>query len=199
MTLETATTRRDPRPNQEVIDRRSQTDAELMSGLLSRDEEAWSEFFTRFDPLLRRAVHRTLRGALQSMLDSDAIDDVLGDLYVELLERDMHKLRVWALSAQQASLRTWLSMLVAQVAIEHYRRAALRLCLPTRTWPPRSEAERANRWLAVDQEAGEGEPEPGKEAEPKGAAKATSFNKRTRRLQAVEEKLKKFRATSKTS
>lgn len=151
-----------PRTQSEVTSRTGtargpRTDGELVDGLIGREDGSWRELVARFEPPLRRTVRRTLTGALREMMESDAIDDIMQDFYVDLLERDAHKLRLWALGPRKAALLSWLSMIVSQIAIEHFRRAALRQGLPTRLRANQAESddERATRWLGSEQSAGE--------------------------------------------
>jgi hypothetical protein len=108
-------------PTIEVLD-----DEALAEMLLRRDQAAWREFVHRFEPLLRFQVGKTLASAIHVLLDSDAIDDVIGDFYLDIVEADMHKLRYWLFGNRKASLRSWLGKVSTQIAIEHIRRACVR-------------------------------------------------------------------------
>jgi DNA-directed RNA polymerase specialized sigma24 family protein len=98
-------------------------EGELLDLVLARNENAWREFVRRYDGVLRGCARKTMDKAMQSILDSDAIDDVLGDFYLSLVDNDMRKLRRWANGSRKAKLETWLVMIVCGIAIDHIRRA----------------------------------------------------------------------------
>jgi len=91
--------------------------------VLSRDERGWSEFVRRYDPPLREVIHHAAR-ATAHPLTPDQVDDVMSDFWVLALENDLRLFRAFN-PARGASLLTWLTFHVAQVAFEHVRRAAI--------------------------------------------------------------------------
>ena len=107
--------KKDPRDVREV------TDGELLDAMLRRDNRAWTELMRRFDPLLRIVVRRRLIRSMGTVLASDAVDDVMGAFYLDLVERDMRKLRTWGDGPRRAKLSTWLTMIAGQIAVEHVR------------------------------------------------------------------------------
>ena len=60
--------------------------------------------------------------AMRLVVDSDAIDDVMGDFYLCVVQNDMRKLRVW-LGGGQSSLVRWLAVIARGIAIDHIRYA----------------------------------------------------------------------------
>ena len=108
-------------PRIEVLD-----DEELALMMLRRDEQAWREFVQRFEPLLRFQVGKTLAHAIHVLLDSDAIDDVIGDFYLHIVEGDMQKLRYWLAGSRQAALRSFLGKVATGIAIDHIKYAMVR-------------------------------------------------------------------------
>jgi excisionase family DNA binding protein len=94
-------------------------DRTLLEAVLARDETAWRELVRRFD----EPLHEAVRAATDAIwpLARDQIDDVLGELWLRLLDDDMRRLR--ALDSSRASaLLVWLTMQVAHVAYEYLRR-----------------------------------------------------------------------------
>jgi len=98
-------------------------DVALVEAMLRRDEAAWTAFTRRFERLLREQVGTILNNAMLHVLDSDAVDDVIGDLHLLLVERDMRKLRVWLNGPRTASLGRWLVILASGIAMDHIRAA----------------------------------------------------------------------------
>lgn len=93
-------------------------DADELRAVLDRDERAWQAFVKRYDPVLRGVV-RDASEATRPLADAE-IDDVLGDLWVRLLENDMRLLRAFN-PTRGSTLFTWLTFQVAHVAHEHLR------------------------------------------------------------------------------
>ena len=114
--------RRSParRPTQDELDvLRQLADPELIRLCLLQDEAAWCEFTRRFDALLRKRISN--RRGVRTVLDSDAADDVIGDLYVRILGNDMAKLRQWHASPARGSLIGLLSTIAGGIAVDHIR------------------------------------------------------------------------------
>ena len=148
-------------PTVEVLD-----DEALTEMLLRRDQTAWREFVHRFEPLLRFQIGKTLASAIHTLLDSDAIDDVIGDFYLDIVEADMGKLRYWLHGNRRASLRSFLGLVSTQIAIEHIRRACVRFTASVeklgrdenrKREQQDADPNRGGQWLAI-QERVLGEP-----------------------------------------
>ena len=86
-------------------------DRELMEQVLRRNPRAWRVLVRRHEDRLREAV-REIADAEQPLSD-DQIDDVLGELWLLLLEDDLRRLR----SFRGDDLGAWLAMVGAQVAL----------------------------------------------------------------------------------
>jgi hypothetical protein len=109
-------------------------DAALIALLVQRDEGAWCEFVRRNDDELRGIAGKRLWKAMRAVLDSDAVDDVIGDLYLHLLKRDMRCLQLWVARAapvpqekRHESLMSWMVVLINGIAVDHIRAALLRV------------------------------------------------------------------------
>src|SRR5437868_15454070 len=85
------------------------SDEDLIDRVLRREERAWHQLIRQFDPTLRSLIGES--GDLQS----SQVDDVLGDLWLRLMEQDMRRLRAFAAS-KSAPLSAWLAMQATQVA-----------------------------------------------------------------------------------
>jgi hypothetical protein len=88
-------------------------------------QDAWRELVRRYEPLLRGMVTKRF-ARLTHRLPSDAADDVIGDLYVRILDDNMHALRKWVNLPRREALARWLGLIVNGIAIDHIRAARLR-------------------------------------------------------------------------
>jgi hypothetical protein len=94
-------------------------DAELIALCLERDKAAWREFTRRFEPALTVQVHELVTRALRTVLDQNTVKDVLGALYVHILDEDMRRLRSWHQCESSAPFTSWLSTLAYKFAVDH--------------------------------------------------------------------------------
>lgn len=108
---------------EEIAELAQLEDAALVGLCLERDEHAWREFVRRYEPALRATVRKTISRALRTVLDSDAIEDMIGDFYVRVLERDMLKLRKWHGAERKGEIMALLTMIANGIAIDHVRHA----------------------------------------------------------------------------
>lgn len=84
-------------------------DAALVRLTLERDEAAWREMMRRHTAPLRQAV----RDGCDAISESE-IDDIMGELWLSLIELGMRRLRTFDLS-RGATLLTWLTIRVSQL------------------------------------------------------------------------------------
>ena len=87
-------------------------EAELIERILARDERAWHQLVRHFEPTLRALIGE------DEELQPSVIDDVLGDLWLRLMEHDMRRLRSFSAS-KSAPLSAWLAMQATQVVFAH--------------------------------------------------------------------------------
>ncbi|MCU0612036.1 MAG: sigma-70 family RNA polymerase sigma factor [Candidatus Eisenbacteria bacterium] len=80
----------------------------LLAGCMSGDRAAWHRLFTRYAPLLSGALHGA--GAPQ-----DAVDDLIGDVFVKLMDGNARALRDCAFENERA-FHGWL----VRLAKNHY-------------------------------------------------------------------------------
>ena len=94
------------------------TDREVLDACIRGDERAWRELHRRYDKSLRAAAYKRLGQSLVERLPSDFRDDVMGDFWLKVLERDMADLRCFDWEAGKA-LYKWLARLVGQCATDY--------------------------------------------------------------------------------
>ncbi len=97
------------------------SDTRLIELCVECDEEAWREFRRRYEPALREQCLLIASHALKRLLDSDAVDDMMGDFYLRIVEANMHKLHFWLGSDRQASVSTWLGSIAYTIAKNYAR------------------------------------------------------------------------------
>jgi len=90
-------------------------DLVLLEAVLARDEQSWLTLVRRFDPELRALIGDGTE------LTFSQVDDVIGDLWLLLVDDDMRRLRAYAAS-KRASLGAWLAMQATQVAFAHQQK-----------------------------------------------------------------------------
>lgn len=86
----------------------------LIRATLARDDRAWRELMRRYEPPLRHALRDT------HALDDEQLDDVIGDLWLRLLDDDMQRLQTF--SGRGGSALAFLTMHAAEVARARARR-----------------------------------------------------------------------------
>jgi excisionase family DNA binding protein len=91
-------------------------DVSLVDRVIRRENRAWEQLVRRFQPALRALL------AESGHISRAQIDDVLGDLWLKLLEDDMRRLRAYAAS-RAAPFSAWLAMQATQVAFQHAQRS----------------------------------------------------------------------------
>lgn len=108
---------------------REATDQALLGAVLSKDERAWQEMLRRFRPLIFRCILRVCKrsGAL-SQLGQEDINEIFGDVCVNILRDDMHKLRAYD-PARGARLSSWLGLLAINAAYDYLRQSMRRPAL----------------------------------------------------------------------
>lgn len=97
------------------------TEAELVEAMLRGEVEAWRHFVGRFEPKMRASIAKELERLVDDASASDAVDDIVGDYNLRLVERDMRTLRAWVGFARNVPLAAWLWM-IAQALTKNYVR-----------------------------------------------------------------------------
>lgn len=99
------------------------TERRLIEAVLKRDARAWAEFVRRYEGALRTEVQLVASG-----ISDEDVDDVLGDLWLRLVEDDLRHIRAFA-EATPDELIAWLKLLVGQLTAKYLR--AQRRSAPT--------------------------------------------------------------------
>lgn len=94
------------------------TDRELLDACIRKDDRAWRELHRRYDEPLRGAAYKRLGRSLVERLPSDWRNDVMGDFWLKLLERDMANIRCFDWNKGKA-LYKWFAKLVSQCAVDY--------------------------------------------------------------------------------
>jgi excisionase family DNA binding protein len=93
----------------------------LLRAAINRDQRAWREFVARYEPHLREVIAQAAADVHE--LEEDEVDDVVGDLWLLLLEDDLRRLR--GLRANHdGAVRTWLALFASQLACNRARKLA---------------------------------------------------------------------------
>ena len=109
------------------------TDRELLQHVLRRDARAWTELVRRYRPLIYRCITKvTLRYAPR--LSSADVEEIYGDVMMQLVREDMHKLRIYN-PARGTKLGSWIGMIAVNAAYDFLRGVGRRPMLDTRAEP----------------------------------------------------------------
>lgn len=93
------------------------SDQKLIDAMLVGNRAAWTEFHSRYDKLIEVAASKVLSKA---RAPSDAVADVKGNVYAELLANDMARLRRWDVEGGY-KLSSWLYMIAGSQAMNYLR------------------------------------------------------------------------------
>ena len=94
------------------------SESELLGAVLRRDERAWRQFVRRYEDALRGSIRDA--AAKIRPLEDDQVDDVLGDLWLMLLEDDLKALRQFESNGND--LDRWLRLIAAEMARKRARK-----------------------------------------------------------------------------
>lgn len=95
------------------------SEEELLQRMLVRQGRAWREFHGRYDRLIYRAIHR-VTGRFSSVLSNEDVEEIYSTFLLNLLKRDMHKLRRFA-PERGNRLSTWIGLLATNSAWDYLR------------------------------------------------------------------------------
>lgn len=101
---------------------RESEDLWLLHRVLRHDERAWRILVDRMRGLLLRCI-TNVTSRCGALVGPDDVDDILADVYLNLLRDDMHKLRAYD-PRRGCRLSTFLGMIATHAAYDHVRRAA---------------------------------------------------------------------------
>jgi RNA polymerase sigma factor (sigma-70 family) len=93
-------------------------DLALVQACIDGDRRAWEDLLRRHDAAVRLAAAHTLRG-FGATIDDEGMDDLVSDLFVELVRDDFRRLRAYGGLCQ---LGAWLKVVATRHTIDHLRR-----------------------------------------------------------------------------
>ncbi len=102
----------------------SLSDADLLQRLLTHEPGAWREFHRRYDRMIWTCVHRVVV-RFNSVVASDAIQEIRGNFYASLLANDMHKLRRFEVERGN-KLGSWIGLIAINATWDYLRASARR-------------------------------------------------------------------------
>lgn len=106
------------------VDLRALDDDHLLARVLDKDERAWRELLRRFRALVFRCITR-VAARYDTVLSNEDANEIFGDVCVNLLRDDMHKLRAWD-PARGSRLGSWLGLIAINTAYDYLRATARR-------------------------------------------------------------------------
>lgn len=95
-------------------------DQQLLAACLDGDAEAWEILVRRFSNLIYRTIQGTARIKNVALSRQD-LEDLLGTVFLELLDRQCHKLRKYR-GDKGCTLASWIRMITQQTVLNHFRR-----------------------------------------------------------------------------
>ena len=98
------------------------SDLALLDEVLSGDESAWRELLRRFRGLIYRCIHKAI-AKFDSVLPSEAADEIFSEVCFNLLRNDMRKLRLYDPN-KGSKLGSWIGLISINSAYDHLRTCA---------------------------------------------------------------------------
>ena len=95
------------------------SDAELLAKVLERSQKAWVEFVRRYRGLIYRCIGK-VTAKYAALLDREAVEDIFGDVCLNLLRDDMHKLRAYR-DDRGSKLGSWVGLIAINTAYDYLR------------------------------------------------------------------------------
>ena len=94
-------------------------DMALLGRVLRRDERAWNELLRRFRGLIFSCISKVLC-RYESVVSSEAINEVFSEVCVNLLRNDMKKLRAYD-PRRGSKLGSWIGLITVHTTYDHLR------------------------------------------------------------------------------
>jgi RNA polymerase sigma-70 factor, ECF subfamily len=111
-------------PTPPLDDLRHLPDGELLQAVLAHDERAWRELLRRFRSLIFRCITK-VAGRYDAVLSNEDVNEIFGDVCINLLRDDMRKLRLYD-PARGSKLGSWLGLLSINTAYDYLRATSRR-------------------------------------------------------------------------
>jgi len=106
------------------VDHRSLSDTDLLQAVFTKDQAAWRELLRRFRSLIFRCITK-VAGKYDAVLSNEDVNEIFGDVCINLLRDDMRKLRVYD-PARGSKLGSWLGLLAINTAYDYLRATSRR-------------------------------------------------------------------------
>jgi RNA polymerase sigma-70 factor (ECF subfamily) len=106
------------------VDHRNLPDGELLASVLGQDQRAWRELLRRFRALIFRCITK-VAGRYDAVLSNEDVNEIFGDVCINLLRDDMRKLRVYD-PARGSKLGSWLGLIAINTAYDYLRATSRR-------------------------------------------------------------------------
>jgi RNA polymerase sigma-70 factor (ECF subfamily) len=103
---------------------RNLSDGQLLEAVLAKEEPAWSELIRRFRSLIFRCITK-VAGKYDAVLSNEDVNEIFGDVCINLLRDNMRKLRVYD-PARGSKLGSWLGLLAINTAYDYLRATSRR-------------------------------------------------------------------------
>lgn len=98
---------------------RHATDARLLEGVLTGDELAWRELLRRFRGLMYSCISKVIY-RYESVVSSEAVNEIFSDVCLHLLHNDMKKLRSYD-PERGSKLGSWIGLISIHATYDHLR------------------------------------------------------------------------------
>jgi len=98
------------------------TDQELLERMIEKDALAWREFARRYDRLIYRCIHK-VTGRFRNSIVPEDIQEIYGQLMVNLTAHDMRRLRAFA-PEKGNKFGSWIGLLATNTAWDFLRTVA---------------------------------------------------------------------------
>src|SRR5256885_5110525 len=100
------------------------SDRELLRCVLRNASRAWNELIRRYRPLIYRCITKVTLKYAPNLSGAD-IEEIYGDVMMQLVRDDMHKLRIYN-PARGTKLGSWIGMISVNAAYDFLRSAGRR-------------------------------------------------------------------------
>jgi len=97
-------------------------DLELLAAVLAESELAWRELLRRYRGLIYRCIHKAI-AKFDSVLPSEAAEEIFSEVCFNLLRKDMRKLRLYD-PTRGSKLGSWIGLISINTAYDHLRACA---------------------------------------------------------------------------
>lgn len=107
-----------------LVDHHLLSDGDLLAAVLTKDQFAWRELIRRFRSLIFRCITK-VSGKYDAVLSNEDVNEIFGDVCINLLRDDMRKLRVYDPN-RGSKLGSWLGLLAINTAYDYLRATSRR-------------------------------------------------------------------------